>query len=327
MEKTRPISILLIEDHEEDMILLIREISRQGYKVSCKRVETPRQMKNSLRNIIFDVILSDYNLPSFNGLEALKIKKELNVDLPFIIVSGAIGEATAVEAMRAGAHDYIMKNNLTRLVPAIEREIFEANQRKERRKIEKELSSEREKNQRIESIGLLAGGIAHDFNNLLTVILGNISILKHDINEEDDNFTTITEVEKAAIRAKDLTKQLLTFSKGGTPVKKIHSLSEIITESASFSLHGSKVKLMLDFPSNLWPVNVDKGQISQVIQNIIINAKQAMKDKFLIEIITINEKIEDNNVYNLEPGNYVKVKISDSGIGISPDKLPFYGMK
>jgi PAS domain S-box-containing protein len=188
------------------------------------------------------------------------------------------------------------------------------------RKMEKEMI----KNQRIESIGMLAGGIAHDFNNILTSILGNISMLKLSIEKNKSEYSYVSDAEAAANSARDLTQQLLTFSKGGTPIKELTSIENVIRESARFSLHGSGIAAKYDFSSDLWPINVDKGQIGQVIQNLVLNATQAMKSKGTINIIVRNETIKSESVNKqlLKPGRYVKVSVIDTGCGIPAEILP-----
>ncbi len=131
-----PLRLLLVEDSEEDALLLIREITRGGFDVRNERVETPEMMADALISKDWDMIISDYTLPRFSGLAALKLFQQKGLDLPFIIVSGKIGEDIAVRAMKAGAHDYILKNNLSRLVPAINRELREAAMRRERKRAE-----------------------------------------------------------------------------------------------------------------------------------------------------------------------------------------------
>ncbi len=137
---TRPLHILIVEDSEEDTILLLRELSHGGFDPVHERVETPGAMRTALEQRQWDVVVSDYVLPKFDGLSALKVLHESGLDLPFIIVSGNIGEDTAVGAMKAGAHDYIIKGNLTRLVPAVERELREAEVRRERKRAYEELT-------------------------------------------------------------------------------------------------------------------------------------------------------------------------------------------
>jgi two-component system cell cycle sensor histidine kinase/response regulator CckA len=149
----------------------------------------------------------------------------------------------------------------------------------DRKKMENELLQVK----KLESIGILAGGIAHDFNNLLTAILGNISLAKMYVMEKEV-YTHLVEVEKASLRVKDLTQQLLTFSKGGTPVKKTTSIADLIKDSANFALRGSNVKCDFFISPDLWPAEVDEGQISQVINNLIINAQQAMPNGGTIQV-------------------------------------------
>ncbi len=134
--------VLIVEDSEDDALLLERELQRGGYGTVSKRVETAKAMSAELKQREYDVVISDYVMPRFSGLEALKVLKDSGLDLPFIVISGKIGEETAVEAMRAGAHDYIMKENLTRLVPAIQRELKEATVRREGRLAEEALGKQ-----------------------------------------------------------------------------------------------------------------------------------------------------------------------------------------
>ena len=164
----------------------------------------------------------------------------------------------------------------------------------------------------------LAGGIAHDFNNLLTGILGRFSWLV--------KFSNITEirqdlsgVEEAILRAKDLTQQLLTFSKGGAPVKKTASLVELIKNTADFAVRGSKVRCEIRIAKNLWLVDMDEGQISQVISNLVINADQAMPKGGVIRIKAENVVVEKGYNPALVPGKYVKLTVSDEGVGIPPE--------
>jgi len=191
------------------------------------------------------------------------------------------------------------------------------------------IMEELEKTSRLESLGILAGGIAHDFNNLLTAILGNISISKMYQIKDDNILEVLSSAEKAAIRAKGLTQQLLTFSKGGIPIKKVTSISDLIKESISFSLGGSKSSFDCSIQEDLWEVKIDEGQISQVLNNLIINADQSMINGGLIKV-TLENIILDNNLnIPLEKGKYVKISIKDQGSGISKKNIqkifdPFY---
>lgn len=187
----------------------------------------------------------------------------------------------------------------------------------ERQHMEEELL----KIQKLDSLGILAGGIAHDFNNILTSILGNISIANMHTTPNSEISQILINAEKAALHAKDLTMQLLTFSKGGAPIKTSASVTDLIKDSANFILRGSNVKCEFSLPDGLWPVEIDEGQMSQVIYNLIINADQAMPGGGNIEISAINVMIGPGDNIPLKKGKYVKVLIKDHGKGISKRNL------
>ncbi len=170
--------------------------------------------------------------------------------------------------------------------------------------------------QKMESIGILAGGIAHDFNNILSAILGNINLARMWTDSEQKPYKRLVEAEKGALRAKDLTTQLLTFAKGGIPVKKICDLKVLVKESSTFALMGSNVGLRFSVPDDLWLVEVDEGQISQVIHNIVINAGQAMPDGGQVEVVAENVVVNPESGLPLSDGKYVKICVTDHGIGI-----------
>jgi PAS domain S-box-containing protein len=187
----------------------------------------------------------------------------------------------------------------------------------ERKMLEKELL----KTLKLESLGVLAGGIAHDFNNLLTGILGNITLAKMFLGTEDKAYKRLLDAEKASEHAQYLTKQLLTFSRGGRPVRQTSSIRQIITDCASFALIGSKTKCIFSIPAETWPVEVDIGQISQVINNLIINADQAMPQGGTISITVENLTIKPSVTIPLKEGKYIKISIKDEGIGIPEEYL------
>jgi PAS domain S-box-containing protein len=184
----------------------------------------------------------------------------------------------------------------------------------ERKRMQEELV----RSQKLESLGILAGGIAHDFNNFLTTILGNVSLIRMYTNSEDKLYKRLIEAEKACLRAKDLTGQLLTFSKGGAPVKKvIFSIGELVRESAYFALRGSNVRCECSIPENLWLTEVDEGQISQVIHNLVINAQQAMPEGGVVKITLENITVDPEGGLPLkERGKYIKITVEDKGTGI-----------
>ncbi|MBU0681820.1 MAG: PAS domain S-box protein [Proteobacteria bacterium] len=177
------------------------------------------------------------------------------------------------------------------------------------------------KGRKLESVGLLAGGIAHDFNNILAAILGNINLALLSVKPEDDAHSLLQDAEKASLRARDLTQQLLTFAKGGEPVKQLAAITDIIDDSARFVLRGSNVRCDFSSEENLWPVEIDQGQMSQVIQNIIINANQAMPEGGVVEVRCFNVSREQSQGLGLSPRDYIKVTIKDSGVGIASSLL------
>lgn len=172
------------------------------------------------------------------------------------------------------------------------------------------------KNQKLESIGVLAGGIAHDFNNVLTAILGNVALAKLYARPGDRIHAALSEAEKAFWRARDLTHQLLTFAKGGAPIKRTHTLGPLIEESCRLGLAGSSVRCEQQVAPDLWPVDFDAGQMSQVLSNLVINAKQAMPAGGTVRITAGNEMLAPGNELALPEGRYVCVSVADQGIGI-----------
>ena len=197
----------------------------------------------------------------------------------------------------------------------------------EHRKMEKEL----QKMEKLESIGILAGGIAHDLNNFLTAIVGNISLamMYEDPQEKDRR---LVEADKACMQIKDLTQQLLTFSKGGAPILRTAAIGGLLRDLAIFTLRGSNVGCEFSISDDLWPAEVDEGQINQVINNLIINSQQAMPDGGTVTIRA--ENITMGTAYDLplEPGAYIKVSVEDQGIGIPQEHLqrifdPFFTTK
>lgn len=198
----------------------------------------------------------------------------------------------------------------------------------ERKKIEDEL----QRAKHIELVGTLAGGIAHDFNNLLAGIMGNIALAKIYIGQEAKVTEKLNICEKAVDRAKDLSQQLLTFSRGGAPVKAISSIDGLIYDSVSFALSGSNVSCNYEIANNLWAAEIDYGQMSQVFQNIVTNAVQAMPGGGVLEVRAQNIEITSGQALPLEPGNYIKISVQDQGAGIPPEILdkifiPFFTSK
>jgi PAS domain S-box-containing protein len=175
--------------------------------------------------------------------------------------------------------------------------------------------------EKLHSISLLAGGIAHDFNNILTAVLGNISVVRMGMDEGDQRSEKLLSAEKAALQATSLTQQLLTFSKGGTPLLEATTIDQLVEDCAQFILRGSNVKCEIQKAANLWAVDADKGQISQVVNNLIINADQAMPTGGIIRLSLTCETVRGGKIPSLDSGDYVCISVQDQGSGIAPENL------
>ena len=567
--RRQPLRLLLVEDNPDDAALVLRTLRRGGYEPDCHQVQTAEALEEALAHGVWEIVLSDYSLPQFDALRALYLLREQSVVLPFIIVSGSIGEETAVAAMRAGANDYVMKTNLTRLVPAVERELREAAERRERASTknelhdleakfqvifhesldvmlvldqsgqilhvnravtrtmgydardltgqpfaclwpkrqqpvaeaimvgvrqdgsafysgplrrpdgtvcpmdlqaskvpwgraeafivtlrdvseryraqqrladekeqlavtlrsmgdgvittdsdgrvillngaaerltgwtqreaqgrpidevlplfstldesrcnlrfdevlrtgetvelyrdvqtrsragseytlalkaapishhdrshggvvvvfrdtttEQKLEEELQKASKLESVALVAGGIAHDFNNILTAIMGHLSLVKASPTASP---AVITTIEKACQYATNLTRQLLTFAKGSNPVRRLEDIAALVRECVEFALHGSSLRCEFDLPAGLTPVEVDRGQIQQVINNLVINAVQATAGSGQLRVGARTIAVSpEKPVTTLAPGEYVRLAFHDNGTGISSANL------
>jgi len=196
----------------------------------------------------------------------------------------------------------------------------------------KQLEKEIQKQSMLKSIGILAGGIAHDFNNILTALVGNLSLIKIKIKQDDEIYQILDETERATFRARSLTKQLLTFSKGGAPIRQPEDIKKLLREVATFTLSGSNHKIQFSIQPDLWSIEIDEGQISQGLNNIILNAIQSMDASGVIAISATNTTVTEESCLPVLKGNYIKISISDQGKGISKESLnkifePYFSTK
>ncbi len=261
--------------------------------------------KEEISGLSIASIIDEDQLPrALNSIKDLLAGKH---NMQEYVMTGKNGRTVNVEVLGSVVYD---RDGKPSAIQGIARDISE------RKQLEQELL----RIEKLESVGILAGGIAHDFNNILTAILGNISLARM-YTDPDKISERLAEAEKASIRAGSLTQQLLTFSRGGAPIKTISSIAGILKDSTAFALSGSNVKFEFSVPDDLWAVEIDEGQISQVINNLIINADQAMPGGGTIKVQTENVTVGVEDILPLEDGEYVRISIKDQGIGMSDELL------
>jgi two-component system cell cycle sensor histidine kinase/response regulator CckA len=313
-----PLRVLMIEDSVDDTALLMRELHRGGYDVNYERVDTAAALESALFASDWDLMVSDYSMPQFTGMEALKLVRAKGSEVPFIFVSGTIGEETAVTALKNGAQDYLMKGNLKRLIPAVQRELRERKAHNERKRLEQQLNQA----QKMEAVGQLAGGIAHDFNNLLGVIIGYSELVLDRLDQDSPAQRYVTEIKRAGVRAASLTRQLLTFSRQQVLEPRVMNLNTAVAEMEKMlrRLIGADIDLETRLGSDLGAVKADPGQIEQVVLNLAVNARDAMPRGGKLTIETSNVDLDEIHAQlhpHLVPGRFAMLAVTDNGTGMS----------
>jgi two-component system, cell cycle sensor histidine kinase and response regulator CckA len=439
---TQPLRALLVEDSESDADLLLIALRRSGYQVTHERVQTGPTLRKALEQS-WDVVLSDYAMPGFDGLDALRISKELAPDVPFIIISGTLGEEAAVAALQSGADDFLLKGKLSRLGNAIERAAREQESALARRVAEaalresearyrriiettsegvwvldragatvfvnrrlsallgysagelsgqplldfvhessrnavrdcvtarehgalsqveallvcsdgkelwvlldaapilenesyagalvmvmdiglrKRLEEQLRQAQKMEAVGNLAGGVAHDFNNLLSVILGYAQIVIADLKPGDPIKADLEELNAAGERARDLTKQLLAFSRRQVLEPRTLDLNQVLRgmESMLRRLLREDIELSFLTAPVLGRVFADSGQVEQIVMNLAVNARDAIPGIGKITVETVNSDLSHEYAaahHGVTAGPYVMLAVSDTGTGMDP---------
>jgi signal transduction histidine kinase len=319
--------VLIADDSENDAILLLRTLRKGGYEPTFERVWSGPAMAEALRRQTWDLVISDYEMPGFGGLAALQVLKESGLDLPFILVSAVVSEETAVAAMKAGAHDYMMKRRLARLVPAIERELQEFQSRVARRAAEaalKHSEAQLRQTQKIEAVGRLAASVAHDFNNILTAISGHSELLLRQLPADDPRRRNAEQIEKCSYMATALTRQLLTFSRKQEIEPRVLQVNSVVVNIQKMlrRLIGADVEFRTALAPTLGHIKADPGQLEQVIMNLAVNARDAMPDggHFTIATADVSLTQDDLNSFpDLRAGDYVELSVVDTGTGMTDE--------
>ncbi len=306
----RSLRILIVEDVEDDAILVVRQLKRAGFTFQWDRVDTLQALRGAISQP-WDAILIDYNLPGFEAPEALETIRAQRRNVPCIIISGTVGEEVAVETIKLGANNYVLKDRLSRLAMVLEREVAEAGARQEQQRLSEELAeAKRHLNQveRVEAIAALAGGIAHEFNNALQVITGftRMSLeaqLPEDVRED------LTEVLDAAEHVGELTGQLLSYGRRTQMTVSAVSINRVI--SRLNRVIRPLLEASIDIECTLSPdpvyVSADEKVLHRALMNLVINARDAMPEGGTL-------RIEAERA-----GDEVAVHISDTGTGIPED--------
>lgn len=310
--------VLHIEDSKEDSDLIKQILRSEGLPCDISRVETRSQVFDALQSEPIDIILADCRLPNFSGLHALEIAHALKPDVPFIFVSGTIGEETAIESLRNGATDYVLKDHLARLGPAVRRALSEA----EERMLFQQLHHRLREAARLEAIGTLSSGIAHDFNNILTIILGHASLLTLE-HKRPDRVLELTEtIKQAAQRGSDVVEQLLAFARKSDGHLEIADLNRCLQDQVSLLKDKLPPQITLSFEPfvDLPPLMVDANQVERILLNLITNSVESMPNGGRITLST--RLVPATDVPDLLPvlasENYACLSLSDTGSGIDP---------
>ena len=318
-----PLSILHLEDEPRDARLIRSQLALEGVDCSVTRVEREADFVEALAEGRFDLILADHSLPDFDGLSALAVARQRCPDVPFICVSGSLGEELAIETLKNGATDYVLKQRLSRLGPAVRRALEEHAERRRRREAEAALAAldvRSRHSQKLEAVGELAGGIAHDFNNLLTVINGYCERLMTAVDENSLLRPDLDLIHKAGQRATSLTRQLLAFSRRQVCDARPLDLNDIVRdiERILARVIGEQTTVLTTLDPSLGAVEADAGQIEQVLMNLAINARDAMASGGTITIETSNLDIAEGEGarWSLPPGRYVQLALRDTGHGM-----------
>jgi signal transduction histidine kinase len=314
-----PLNVLMAEDSPNDAELILAELKRAGYAPQWKRVETEADFRAELEKKP-DIILSDYSMPRFSGPRAVEVLHKSGFNIPFILISGTVGEEAAVEAMRIGATDYLLKDRLGRLGKAVERALGEAQGRTERKQLEAQFIEA----QKMEVVGQLAGGVAHDFNNILGVIIGYGDLAKDALGPENPVHKHIEEILHAADRATGLTRQLLLFSRKQTVQPVVLDLNDAVENMKKMlrRLIDENIELVIVPGKGIGRIKADAGHIGQVLMNLAVNARDAMPNGGKLTIESNNVTLDESGARahpDAKPGSYVMLSIRDTGTGMTDE--------
>lgn len=309
MISMEPISILHLEDSDMDAKLVSSLLVSEGLPCEISRVESRDAFEKALKKGDVDLILSDYALPAYDGFSALAFAREFQPEVPFIFVSGTIGEEVAIDTIKSGATDYVLKQRLSRLVPSVRRALKEVQERGDRKKLESAVLQ----SEKMTALGHLAAGVAHELNNPLTVILG---FAQSELRQKPGQESLVT-IEREAQRCRKLLQDLLIFSRERGSHRQSEDPIDVIARPLALieaQARAQRVEVTRRWPASLPRVMMDRGQIEQVVVSLCANALEAMKQGGTL-------KVRMNTVEGApgkEPG-WLEIEVADTGDGIPLD--------
>jgi two-component system cell cycle sensor histidine kinase/response regulator CckA len=315
-----PLRILHLEDDPNDAAIIHSTLKNGGIPCTVIRVEDQESFEAALETGEFDLILSDFTLPTFDGMSALESARVRTPHLPLIFISGTLGEERAIDSLRNGATDYVVKERLNRLVPAVRRAMKEVDERIERQRLEAQFIE----GQKMEVIGQLAGGVAHDFNNILGVIMGYTELLTSDLEPASPLRKFTDEIRHASERAAGLTRQLLVFSRKKTVQPIALDLNQIMSEMDQMlrRLIFENIEMSVLPGEMLGWVKADPGYVCQILMNLTVNARDAMPNGGNLTIATANITFDEVHSLAGHPsikGDFVMLSVSDTGTGMTDE--------
>jgi two-component system, cell cycle sensor histidine kinase and response regulator CckA len=312
------LNILHLEDDAYDSVLVEQALKEGGIRSITTNVQNETDFVSALERGGIDIVLLDFALPTFDGFAATAIVRARWPDLPVILVSGTLGEEIAIDSLKNGATDYVLKERLERLVPAVRNAMHQFDSIAERRRLELQYIEA----QKMEIVGQLAGGVAHDFNNLLSVIMGYNDLLSLHLDAEGPLSQYTKEISKAVHRGKSLTREILVFSRREVVSFVVLDLNRVVQDLNGLLrlLMPENVEIIFILDENLGNINADPGYLGQVLMNMAVNARDAMPSGGKLTIATRNVVLDESSsrfLPKLASGRYVVLSVNDNGRGMS----------
>jgi len=314
------IRILHLEDDPDDAALVQSMLEAGGITVATTRVQNQEDFVAALEKGGFDLILSDCTLPAFDGMTALHIAHAKWPAIPLIFVSGTLGEERAIDSLKSGATDYVLKSRLSRLVPAVRRAMQEVEERAKHRQMEGQFIEA----QKMEVIGQLAGGVAHDFNNIIGIIMGYSDLMLEQTSLDHEFRNKLETIRAAAERAAGLTRQLLIFSRKQAVQPVVLDVNDVVKDLDKMlrRLIDENIEMTVVPGKQTGRIRADSGYVGQVLMNLVLNARDAMPDGGKLNITTSNVTLDENYARahtGANPGDYVMLSVSDTGTGMTDE--------